>query len=104
MKEYTLNDPHFALPDVFAGLSSSPLRKSCRNTVGRAAIFIWDDGLQLISEQDRKKYVPFHYPDRNFVWAARPGHDGKEGRAQTYWQGDRTPVYRHNILCTARLL
>ncbi|KAG5636255.1 hypothetical protein H0H81_008634 [Sphagnurus paluster] len=45
---------------------------------GTSAIFICDDGLQLISEEDRKERLAF-YANHNIGWVARPGHDSKEG-------------------------
>lgn len=43
---------------------------------GTANILINDDGLQLISEQDREARVTF-YTDNNIGWTARPKHDPK---------------------------
>lgn len=40
---------------------------------GTSAIFVHDDGLQLISEEERKKRIAF-YADHNIGWVARPGH------------------------------
>ncbi|KAH9484535.1 hypothetical protein JR316_0004017 [Psilocybe cubensis] len=40
---------------------------------GTSAIFICDDGLQLISEADRKERIAF-YANHNIGWTARPGH------------------------------
>ncbi|PPQ78438.1 hypothetical protein CVT25_011883 [Psilocybe cyanescens] len=40
---------------------------------GTSAIFICDDGLQLISEADRKERLAF-YANHNIGWTARPGH------------------------------
>ncbi|KAF7335514.1 hypothetical protein MVEN_02205200 [Mycena venus] len=44
---------------------------------GTSAIFICDDGMQLISEEDRKERMAF-YANHNIGWTARPGH-GKDG-------------------------
>ncbi|KAG5644401.1 hypothetical protein DXG03_008568 [Asterophora parasitica] len=43
---------------------------------GTSAIFICDDGLQLISEEDRKERLAF-YANHNIGWIARPGHSSK---------------------------
>jgi hypothetical protein len=40
---------------------------------GTSAIFVHDDGLQLISEEEREKRIAF-YADHNIGWVARPGH------------------------------
>jgi len=40
---------------------------------GTSAIFICDDGLQLISEEDREERIAF-YANHNIGWVARPGH------------------------------
>ncbi|KAF8967308.1 glycosyl transferase family group 2-domain-containing protein [Flammula alnicola] len=40
---------------------------------GTSAIFICDDGLQLIKEEDRKERIAF-YANHNIGWVARPGH------------------------------
>ena len=41
---------------------------------GTSAIFVHDDGLQLISEEDRAERIAF-YADNNIGWVARPKHD-----------------------------
>lgn len=41
---------------------------------GSANIFINDDGLQLISDEDRQARIEF-YADHNIGWTARPGHN-----------------------------
>ncbi|RDB23122.1 Glucans biosynthesis glucosyltransferase H [Hypsizygus marmoreus] len=40
---------------------------------GTSAIFICDDGLQLIPEADREERIAF-YANHNIGWVARPGH------------------------------
>jgi hypothetical protein len=40
---------------------------------GTSAIFVHDDGLQLISEEERQKRITF-YADHNLGWVARPKH------------------------------
>ncbi|KAF8891407.1 glycosyl transferase family group 2-domain-containing protein [Infundibulicybe gibba] len=40
---------------------------------GTSAIFICDDGLQLISEEEREERIAF-YANHNIGWVARPGH------------------------------
>ncbi|KAG7090061.1 hypothetical protein E1B28_011678 [Marasmius oreades] len=45
---------------------------------GSSAIFVCDDGLQLLSEADRQERTEF-YATHNIGWVARPKHDGKEG-------------------------
>ncbi|KAF9022359.1 hypothetical protein BDZ89DRAFT_1163305 [Hymenopellis radicata] len=44
---------------------------------GTSAIFICDDGLQLIPEKDRQERIDF-YANHNIGWVARPGHNGKD--------------------------
>ncbi|KAH8105321.1 glycosyl transferase family group 2-domain-containing protein [Cristinia sonorae] len=41
---------------------------------GTSAIFVHDDGLQLISDEERKERVDF-YADNNIGWVARPKHE-----------------------------
>ena len=41
---------------------------------GTSTIFIHDDGLQLISVEDREERIAF-YNDHNIGWVARPPHD-----------------------------
>ncbi|KAH9927699.1 glycosyl transferase family group 2-domain-containing protein [Fomitopsis serialis] len=41
---------------------------------GTSSIFVHDDGLQLISEEDRQARIAF-YADHNVGWVARPPHD-----------------------------
>ncbi|KAI0728334.1 glycosyl transferase family group 2-domain-containing protein [Fomitopsis betulina] len=41
---------------------------------GTSSIFVHDDGLQLISEEERQARVAF-YADHNIGWVARPPHD-----------------------------
>jgi cellulose synthase/poly-beta-1,6-N-acetylglucosamine synthase-like glycosyltransferase len=40
---------------------------------GTSALFICDDGLQLISEENRQERIDF-YANHNIGWVARPGH------------------------------
>jgi len=40
---------------------------------GTSAIFVHDDGLQLISKEEREKRITF-YSDHNIGWVARPKH------------------------------
>lgn len=40
---------------------------------GTSAIFICDDGLQLVSEADREERIAF-YTNHNIGWVARPSH------------------------------
>ena len=51
---------------------------------GTSTIFVHDDGLQLLNEEEREKRIAF-YADHNIGWVARPPHssgcdaDGKDG-------------------------
>ncbi|KAJ7573930.1 glycosyl transferase family group 2-domain-containing protein [Mycena floridula] len=45
---------------------------------GTSAIFICEDGLQAISEEEQKERIEF-YANHNIGWVARPKHDSKEG-------------------------
>jgi hypothetical protein len=45
---------------------------------GTSAVFICDDGLQIIPEEDRKERLAF-YDNHNIGWVARPKHSGKHG-------------------------
>ncbi|KAJ7772343.1 hypothetical protein B0H16DRAFT_1769098 [Mycena metata] len=50
---------------------------TCARQDGTSAIFICDDGMQLISEEDRQERMAF-YANHNIGWTARPGH-GRDG-------------------------
>ncbi|KAF8623867.1 hypothetical protein AX17_007269 [Amanita inopinata Kibby_2008] len=43
---------------------------------GTSAIFVHDDGLQIISEEERQKRIAF-YADHNIGWVARPPHSSE---------------------------
>jgi len=45
---------------------------------GTSAIFICDDGMQLISQEDREERIAF-YANHNIGWVARPGHSSAPG-------------------------
>ncbi|KAG8215893.1 glycosyl transferase family group 2-domain-containing protein [Butyriboletus roseoflavus] len=45
---------------------------------GTSSIFIHDDGLQIISEEQRQERMTF-YANHNIGWVARPKHDGSPG-------------------------
>ncbi|EMD36048.1 hypothetical protein CERSUDRAFT_115962 [Gelatoporia subvermispora B] len=42
---------------------------------GTSSIFVHDDGMQLISEEERQERIAF-YADHNIGWVARPPHSG----------------------------
>ena len=43
---------------------------------GTSSIFVHDDGMQLISEEDRLTRIAF-YSDNNIGWVARPPHSSE---------------------------
>jgi hypothetical protein len=45
---------------------------------GTSALFVHDDGLQLISDNDREERIKF-YENHGIGWVARPKHDNAEG-------------------------
>ncbi|OJA18960.1 hypothetical protein AZE42_06040 [Rhizopogon vesiculosus] len=45
---------------------------------GTSAIFVHDDGLQLVSPEEREARIAF-YADHNIGWVARPKHDSAPG-------------------------
>ena len=45
---------------------------------GTSAIFISDDGMQLIGKEDREERIAF-YANYNIGWMARPGHSSAPG-------------------------
>lgn len=45
---------------------------------GSASIFINDDGLRLLDEEEAQRRMDF-YHDNNIGWVARPKHNGEEG-------------------------
>ncbi|TFY58029.1 hypothetical protein EVJ58_g6671 [Rhodofomes roseus] len=48
---------------------------------GTSSIFVHDDGLQLIGEEERQARIAF-YADHNIGWVARPPHDNSPGGFQ----------------------
>ena len=60
----------YSAPSVFS------LKKAMQTYArqgGTSSIFVHDDGLQLIGEEEREKRMAF-YADHNIGWVARPGH------------------------------
>jgi hypothetical protein len=45
---------------------------------GTSSLFVHDDGLQIIPENDREERMRF-YADHGIGWVARPKHDNAEG-------------------------
>ncbi|KAJ7678776.1 glycosyl transferase family group 2-domain-containing protein [Mycena rosella] len=45
---------------------------------GTSSIFVHEDGMQLVSSQERAKRIAF-YADHNIGWVARPPHDNTPG-------------------------
>ncbi|KAF9231782.1 glycosyl transferase family group 2-domain-containing protein [Melanogaster broomeanus] len=45
---------------------------------GTSSIFVHDDGLQIISEEEREERIAF-YANHNIGWVARPKHDSAPG-------------------------
>src|ERR1700753_3721484 len=81
------NLPHVTVqcPVYKEGLASVivPTVKSIKQAIstyelqgGTANIFINDDGLQIIDEEQRKARIEF-YQDHNIGWTARPKHGSK---------------------------
>lgn len=66
---------HHSAPSV------SSLKKAMQTYArqgGTSSIFIHDDGLQIISEEQRQERIAF-YTTHNIGWVARPKHDGSPG-------------------------
>ncbi|KIW94381.1 uncharacterized protein Z519_04357 [Cladophialophora bantiana CBS 173.52] len=85
---HTLTLPHVTIqcPVYKEGLASviAPTVKSIKRAIstyelqgGTANMFVNDDGLQIIDEEQRKARIEF-YQDHNIGWTARPKH-GSEG-------------------------
>lgn len=79
-----VNLPHVTIqcPVYKEGLNSviAPTVKSVKQAIstyelqgGSANLFINDDGLQIINEEERKERIEF-YNNHNIGWVARPGH------------------------------
>ncbi|KAG6334613.1 hypothetical protein ID866_4474 [Astraeus odoratus] len=62
-------------PSVF---SIKKAMKTYARQGGTSAIFIHDDGLQVISEKEREERITF-YANHNIGWVARPKHDSSPG-------------------------
>src|SRR5256885_2009161 len=77
--------PHITIqcPVYKEGLASviAPTVKSIKQAIstyelqgGSANVFVNDDGLQLIDEEERRQRIEF-YADHSIGWVARPKHD-----------------------------
>ncbi|KAG0701466.1 glycosyl transferase family group 2-domain-containing protein [Suillus ampliporus] len=66
---------HTISPSVF---SIKKAMQTYARQGGTSAIFVHDDGLQLISPKEREARIAF-YTDHNIGWVARPKHDGAPG-------------------------
>lgn len=65
-----IKPPDDSAPSVFS------LKKAMQTYArqgGTSAIFVHDDGLQLLGEKERQKRISF-YADHNIGWVARPPH------------------------------
>jgi hypothetical protein len=52
-------------------LSKTPIND--QRSGGTSAIFICDDGMQVLPERDQQERMEF-YANHNIGWASRPGH------------------------------
>ncbi|KAG2155256.1 glycosyl transferase family group 2-domain-containing protein [Suillus bovinus] len=66
---------HTIAPSVF---SIKKAMQTYARQGGTSAIFVHDDGLQLISPKEREERIAF-YSDHNIGWVARPKHDNTPG-------------------------
>jgi hypothetical protein len=69
--------PNLAYRDC-SSLSVYSIKKAMQTYArqgGTSTILVHDDGLQLISPEDREERIAF-YADHNIGWVARPPHDG----------------------------
>ncbi|KAG1820067.1 glycosyl transferase family group 2-domain-containing protein [Suillus variegatus] len=66
---------HTISPSVF---SIKKAMQTYARQGGTSAIFVHDDGLQLISPKEREERIAF-YSDHNIGWVARPKHDSAPG-------------------------
>jgi hypothetical protein len=65
-----------SLNGVYSGPSVYSLKKAMQTYArqgGTSAIFVNDDGLQLLSPEERDERIAF-YADHNIGWVARPAH------------------------------
>ena len=67
----SLTDRAHSAPSVY---SIKKAMQTYARQGGTSTIFVNDDGLQLISVEDREERVAF-YADHNIGWVARPPHD-----------------------------
>ena len=72
-REFDLNptDRTHSAPSVY---SIKKAMQTYARQGGTSTIFVHDDGLQLISAEDREQRIAF-YADHNIGWVARPPHD-----------------------------
>jgi len=75
MQTYARQGTTFSIPLLF--FVDTPCTSSLQ-TGGTSAIFICDDGLQLIAEPERQERLAF-YANHNIGWVARPGHSSAPG-------------------------
>jgi hypothetical protein len=66
---------HTIAPSVF---SIKKAMQTYARQGGSSAIFVHDDGLQLISPKEQEERIAF-YADHNIGWVARPKHDSAPG-------------------------
>ncbi|KAG1848118.1 glycosyl transferase family group 2-domain-containing protein, partial [Suillus subluteus] len=66
---------HTIAPSVF---SIKKAMQTYARQGGTSAIFVHDDGLQLISTKEQEERIAF-YADHNIGWVARPKHDSVPG-------------------------
>ena len=75
----TLHDPD--LIHYSSAPSVNSLKKAMQTYArqgGTSSIFIHEDGLQVISEEQRQERIAF-YANHNIGWVARPAHDNSPG-------------------------
>ncbi|KAF9484563.1 hypothetical protein BDN70DRAFT_797466 [Pholiota conissans] len=69
---------------------------------GTSAIIIHDDGLQSLSEEDRKKRIAF-YADHNIGWIARPPHSNDPDGYKRAGRFKKASNMNYGLLLTLRM-
>ena len=77
MQTYARQGTFFPFSKLSRSRSRNP--SNCSSFIGgTSAIFICDDGMQLISKEDREERIAF-FANYNIGWMARPGHSSAPG-------------------------
>ncbi|KAF8163759.1 glycosyl transferase family group 2-domain-containing protein [Crassisporium funariophilum] len=69
---------------------------------GTSAIFICDDGMQVISEAEREERIAF-YANHNIGWTARPGHSSAPGAFKRHGKFKKASNMNYGLALSLKL-